>query len=217
MSVLKVGGATVNQTPLDWEGNLQNIKSAIEEAKFQGVEILCFPELSITGYGSEDLFLSNWYIKKSLTYIQKTIPLCTGMTVCLGTPLRVNSKLYNCMAIIEGNKILSFVAKQSLAIDGVHYESRWFTAWEAGKVTTVDFFGEEVPVGDIICEKKGVVYGFEICEDAWRGTLRPGLRLMDRSVDLIFNRTPLANVIWVIARSAISRCSLISPAGPKSV
>ena len=57
MSLLKTAGATVNQTPLDWEGNFQNIKNAIEKAKSLGVELLCFPELCLTGYGSEDLFL----------------------------------------------------------------------------------------------------------------------------------------------------------------
>jgi NAD+ synthase (glutamine-hydrolysing) len=187
MSVLKIAGATVNQTPLDWEGNFQNIKKSIEEAKRQGVELLCFPELSITGYGSEDLFLSNWYIKKAVVYINKCIPLCTDITVCIGTPVKVRGKLYNGIAVIENAELQSFVAKQTLAIDGVHYEYRWFTAWEPGKITVIDFFGEDVPVGDIIYEKKGYKYGFEICEDAWRGDLRPGYRLKDRSVDLIFN------------------------------
>src|SRR5690606_8115878 len=39
----------------------------------------------------------------------------------------------------------------------------------------------------IVYEKKGFKYGFEICEDAWKGDLRSGYRLKDRSVDLIFN------------------------------
>ncbi|MEX2595152.1 MAG: nitrilase-related carbon-nitrogen hydrolase [Anditalea sp.] len=187
MSVLKIGGATVNQTPLDWEGNFQHIKRSIEEAKKQGVDLLCFPELSITGYGSEDLFLNNWYLKKALSYIKQAILLSTDITLCIGTPAKIKGKVYNCMAIIEDGKLQSFVAKQSLATDGVHYEYRWFTAWEAGKTTVIDFFGEEIPFGDIIYEKNGIKYGFEICEDAWRGEQRPGYRLKDRSVDLIFN------------------------------
>jgi NAD+ synthase (glutamine-hydrolysing) len=58
MSSIKIAGAAVNQTPLDWKGNLERIIGAINEARSQQVEILCFPELAITGYGSEDLFLS---------------------------------------------------------------------------------------------------------------------------------------------------------------
>ncbi len=57
---LKVGGATVNQIPIDWRNNSKNIIDAIQEAKNQGIKILCFPELCITGYGCEDLFLSDW-------------------------------------------------------------------------------------------------------------------------------------------------------------
>src|SRR5680860_1917674 len=116
MSVLKIGGATVNQTPLEWEGNFQNIKKSIEAAKNQGVDLLCFPELSITGYGSEDLFLSNWYLKKALAYIKKAIPLSNGITLCIGTPAKVQDKLYNCLAVLEDGKLQSFVAKPALAI-----------------------------------------------------------------------------------------------------
>lgn len=56
MSQLHVAGATLNQTPLDWEGNFDNILQAIQKAKEHQVELICFPELSVTGYGSEDLF-----------------------------------------------------------------------------------------------------------------------------------------------------------------
>lgn len=187
MSLLKTAGATVNQTPLDWEGNFQNVKYAIEKAKSLGVELLCFPELCLTGYGSEDLFLSKWYIKKAMGLLQKAIPLCKGITVCIGTPVLVKGRLFNCMAVVEDGDLKSFVAKQSLAIEGVHYEYRWFSSWDSGTVGMVDFFGQEIPVGDIIHELKGIKYGFEICEDAWRGELRPGYRLKNRGVDLIFN------------------------------
>ncbi|HSI76750.1 MAG TPA: nitrilase-related carbon-nitrogen hydrolase, partial [Lunatimonas sp.] len=187
MSTLIIGGATVNQTPLDWEGNFQNLTNALAEARKANVDILCFPELCITGYGSEDLFLSIWYPRKALTYLQKLIPLVEEMTACVGLPIRFENKTYNCVAIIENQELTGIVAKQFLAIDGVHYESRWFTPWTAGKTIPFDFFGKEVPLGDIVFEKKGFRYGFEICEDAWRGDQRPGFRLKDRQVDLIFN------------------------------
>lgn len=187
MSSLHLAGATVNQTPLDWEGNFNHILQTIQKAKNQGVDLLCLPELSITGYGSEDLFLSYWYPKKALTYLKKTLPFTEGITVCLGLPCRINQKVYNCMAVLENGKALGFVPKQFLAIDGVHYECRWFTAWKAGQLTSLDFDGASVPFGDMTFEKKGVRYGFEICEDAWRGDERPGYRLKDRKVNLILN------------------------------
>ncbi|MEP2347612.1 MAG: NAD(+) synthase, partial [Algoriphagus sp.] len=73
------------------------------------------------------------------------------------------------------------------AIDGVHYEFRWFTPWPANEVIEFEFLAQRVPLGDLTFHHKNIHYGFEICEDAWRGKLRPGYRLCDRKVDLIFN------------------------------
>ncbi|WP_194774155.1 NAD(+) synthase [Pararhodonellum marinum] len=187
MSQIKIAGATVNQTPLDWSGNFQHILSAIKEAQSQEVDVLCLPELSITGYGSEDLFLSNWYPRKALEQVQELIPHCENITVAVGTPVRLGKEVFNGMAIIENQTLIGIVAKQFMAIDGVHYEFRWFTPWPAGKVVDLDFFGQKIPLGDLTFEKKGYKYGFEICEDAWRGEIRPGYRLQARGMDLIFN------------------------------
>lgn len=187
MAAIKLAGATVNQIPLDWSGNLERILLAIQEAKSQNVEILCFPELAITGYGSEDLFLSYWYPQKALVQLGKLIPQCKGITVAVGLPVRIQEKVYNTVAVIEDGVLKGFVAKQFLAIDGVHYEFRWFTPWIAGEVIDFEFEGQLVPLGDLTFRHKDIQYGFEICEDAWRGKARPGYRLCDRKVDLIFN------------------------------
>jgi NAD+ synthase (glutamine-hydrolysing) len=143
--------------------------------------------LCITGYGSEDLFLSYWYPQKALKQLAKVIPYCEDITVAVGLPVRIQETVYNCMAIIENTELKAFVAKQFLAIDGVHYEFRWFTPWMQGELINFDFFGKQVPLGDLIFEKKEIKYGFEICEDAWRGPVRPGYRLKERKVDVIFN------------------------------
>ncbi len=187
MSSIKIAGATLNQTPLDWKGNLERIISAINEAKAQQVEILCFPELVITGYGSEDLFLSYWYPQKAVAQLARLLPHCAGITVAVGLPIRIQEKIYNTVAVIENSKVKGFVAKQFMAVDGVHYEFRWFTSWMANEVTEFEFEGKKIPFGDLTFHHKGIHFGFEICEDAWRGPIRPGYRLCDRKVDLIFN------------------------------
>ena len=99
----------------------------------------------------------------------------------------MQENVFNCIALIENAQVKGFVAKQFLATDGVHYEFRWFTPWEYGQIINFDFFGNDIPLGDMVFEKNGIVYGFEICEDAWRGENRPGFRLKDRKVDIIFN------------------------------
>jgi len=60
MKTLTIGGAALNQIPLDWENNMHNIREAILCARQQNVDILCLPEMCISGYGCEDVFLSDW-------------------------------------------------------------------------------------------------------------------------------------------------------------
>lgn len=182
-----IGGATVNQIPMDWRNNTTNIISAIEEAIQNGVKILCLPELCITGYGCEDMFLSDWLSAKAWEELLKIKPYCKNITVSVGLPVRINGITYNGACVISNGKILGITFKQNLARDGVHYEPRWFDPWVPNKIVTLERNGETIQAGDLIYETAGIRFGFEICEDAWRKTLRPGYRLKERGVHLILN------------------------------
>jgi len=184
---LKIGGATVNQIPLDWQNNTHNILEAIAEARRQGIRILCMPELCLTGYGCEDMFLSDWLPASALQELEAIIPHCHDITVAIGLPIRINNIIYNGSCVISNGAVLGITLKQNLARDGVHYEPRWFDAWLPGKVTEVLVNNVPVQAGDIIYTVEGITFGFEICEDAWRKKDRPGYRLSERGVDLIMN------------------------------
>jgi len=184
---VRIGGATVNQTPLDWDHNIGNIISAIEAAKKQQIQILCFPELCLTGYGCEDLFLSEWLSEKAWQYLQKIIPHCDSITTCIGLPIRINGITYNGVSVIQNQKVIGITLKQNMARDGVHYEPRWFDAWPVGKTQDLSIQGQKLQVGDLLYEAHGIKFGFEICEDAWRKEKRPGYRLAQRGVDLLMN------------------------------
>ncbi len=183
---LIIGGATVNQTPIDWAGNTAHIVDAIKSARAKSVAILCFPEMSVTGYGSEDLFLSDWVSEKAWGELLNIREACEDIIVCVGLPVRINEITYNGVCVIQNKKILGITLKQNLARDGVHYEPRWFDAWPPQETTGIHRGGEIIQVGDLIYEAHGITFGFEICEDAWRKD-RPGYRLHQRGVDLILN------------------------------
>ncbi|MEO5601294.1 MAG: NAD(+) synthase [Cyclobacteriaceae bacterium] len=185
--MVKIAGATVNQTPLDWKNNILRILQAIEEAQKQKIRILCFPELCVTGYGCEDLFLSEWVAERAWKEILGIKEKCQDITVALGFPVYINAVSYNGVCVISNTKILGITLKQNLAKDGVHYEPRWFEEWEPGKVIDFSKDNEHFQAGDIIYTVDGVRFGFEICEDAWRKKNRPGYRLCERGVDLILN------------------------------
>ena len=183
---LILAGAALNQTPLDWEANLLNIRSAVLEAITRKVDILLLPELCITGYGCEDMFLHPWFADEAFEKLLEVKEWCDGITVCLGVHVIIGQKVYNTACVIKNKEILGFTAKQFLARDGVHYEPRWFTPWPADVVSEFEMKGQRYPIGDIIYEEKGIKYAFEICEDAWRPN-RPAERHMAKGVQLILN------------------------------
>lgn len=186
MSQIRIGGACLNQTPIDWANNIANIKSAIREAQKKHVKILCLPELCITAYGCQDLFLSKWLAKESFNQLMKILPSCNDITVAVGLPIRHNQKIYNTTCVIQNSQIIGFYAKQILANEGIHYEHRWFSPWPSGTVETFSYAENDYQIGDLTFHIDGVHVGFEICEDAWNKD-RPACRLYEKGVDLILN------------------------------
>ena len=186
MQLVKVAAATLNQTPLDWDGNERRIREMLARARNQGVSVLCLPELCISGYGCEDAFLSPAVRATALEVLASLLPDTHGLIVCFGLPLAHQKGVYNVCALAVDGKLLGFVAKRSLAGDGIHYEPRWFKPWPAGARTTAHVLGQELPLGDLLFDCGGVRLGFEICEDAWMAERR-GAELSLSGADLILN------------------------------
>ncbi len=184
--IIKIGGATLNQTPIDWHNNTTNILSAIATAKLQKIKLLCLPEMCVTGYGCEDLFLSDWVLDRAWQELESIVIECHDIIVCLGIPVKINSVVYNGVAVVENQVIKGITLKQNMALDGVHYEPRWFTPWRANEIVETERNGRFIQAGDVVYNALGITFGFEICEDAWRVD-RPGHRLCERGVDLILN------------------------------
>ncbi len=186
MKLLKVAAAVLNQTPLDWSRNRDNIIDAIDQARKQGVTVLCLPELCISGYGCEDAFHSSGMVQRCLDILQQIIGDSKGMIISIGLPLMYQNGLFNTVCLAVDGQIGGFVAKQFLAGDGIHYEPRWFKAWPSGAVVQIEIENLFYPLGDIIFDCGGIKIGFEICEDAWVAR-RPGGRLSMDGADLILN------------------------------
>ena len=184
---MKIAGATLNQIPLDWKNNTDNIKEAIRLAREKNVRLLCLPELCLTGYGCEDLFLSPWVAEKALSVLLQLRESTEGIIVCIGLPVRLDNIVYNGVAVIENKILRGITLKQNLAKDGVHYEPRWFEEWTPGETSSVTIDGNKVAVGDVTYDVDKITFGFEICEDAWRKEKRPGYRLAHKGVELILN------------------------------
>ena len=191
MRLIRVGAAGVNQTPLDWAGNLARILRAIEMARASQVSVLCLPELCVTGYGCEDAFFSTDVTRRAIESLRKIADATEGMVVSVGLPLRFRNSLLNGTAMLANGKILGFAAKRNLAGDGIHYEPRWFKPWRDTGYNTIELAWtaageEEYPIGNLLFEFGDLRIGYEICEDAWVAD-RPGAALAADAVDIILN------------------------------
>src|SRR3954470_536770 len=187
MKLVKVAAATLNQTPLDWDGNERRIREILGRARAEGVSVLCLPELCISGYGCEDAFLSPAVRATALEVLAALVPDTRGLIACFGFPLAHQKGVYNVCALAVDGQLVGFVAKRFLAGDGIHYEPRWFKPWPGG---VQDEFiapdGTAIPIGHLHFDVGNVRIGFEICEDAWVAN-RPGATMALHGIDLIMN------------------------------
>jgi len=183
---LRVSAATLNQCALDFKGNERRILEAISEARAFRSSLLLCPELSISGYGCEDAFFLPHTQERSLHHLLKIAQATDSISVCVGLPIAYHFALYNCAAFITNGKILGIVPKRFLAVDGLHYEYRWFKPWPKGASTTIQIEGMSIPFGDLVFELNGIRIGLEVCNDAWVSD-RPAHELKNCGVSLILN------------------------------
>lgn len=188
----RIGTAALRQLPFDFAGNRARILDVVKRAADARINLLLLPELALTGYGCEDNFtfqefnaLAESSLCSIIEEVRKLEANQSELIIAVGMPLMFpGGQVYNATAIISTNGLHGFSCKQFLARNGLHYEPRWFEAWERGKVLTHPTFN--VPMGDIVVDANGIRIGFETCEDSWISN-RPGRDLYQRNVDVILN------------------------------
>jgi NAD+ synthase (glutamine-hydrolysing) len=168
--LIQVVSATPGLKIGDVKFNTSEITDIINQSAESG--LIVFPELSVTGYTSADLFQSDLLLKESEKALQEIADATKGkeLTAVVGIPFRFANCIYNCAAIISGGKRKALIPKSYIPNYSEFYEVRWFTSGKDIKNMTVKIGGEEVPFGvDILAEDEatGAVLGVEICEDLW--------------------------------------------------
>ena len=125
---IKVAAAVPAVKVADVAYNVQEIEKIIAMAEGEGVEILCLPELCITGYSCQDLFKESLLLSKAedgliqlLEFTRKLDVICV-----VGLPVQAGGLLLNCAAVIQGGTLLGVVPKVYLPNYGEFYEKRWF-------------------------------------------------------------------------------------------
>ena len=188
---IKVAAAVPTVKVADCEYNLQQIECQIAQAEGKGVEIIVFPELSITGYTCQDLFRQHLLLDEAeaglLTLLDFTRQL--DIVSIVGLPIAVGDLLLNCAAIIQKGQLLGIVPKTYLPNYAEFYEKRWFASSQDLKPTEIRYAGNRVlvsPYPQLFRTCDGVLFGIEICEDVW-APVPPSNTLALAGADIIFN------------------------------
>ena len=153
--------------------NKERICELIRQAAEQGVKIMVFPELCITGYTCGDLFYQELLLREAKKALFEIAEMTRDLdaVVFVGLPVEHQAKLYNVAAALCGGKILGLVPKTHIPTYNEFYERRHFAK---GMETPVEVRLDEthvVPMGTRLLfscrQMPGLVMGAEICEDLW--------------------------------------------------
>ncbi len=164
---IKVSAATPKINVGDLKHNKQEILSILNQTKSS---IIVFPELTVTGYTSSDLFYQESYIGEAKETLKEIIEETTYQGVyILGAPLDLYGILYNCAVVIKQKQILGIVPKHYLPNYHEFYEKRWFHTGFKTQMKSIKLFGKDIPFGYLIFEdaEQGIRFGVEICQDVW--------------------------------------------------
>ncbi|HEX9976989.1 MAG TPA: NAD(+) synthase [Dehalococcoidales bacterium] len=173
LGFLRIGMALPVLRVADVDFNVGAIINTMREASSQGVQVLTFPEMSITGYTIGDLVQHQALLSKVQKGLEKVLSesATSTMVVIVGMPLVVEQKLFNCAVVLNSGHILGVIPKTLLPTYKEFYEDRWFASSTDACSHTIELANQEVPFGtDILFRLRGItsaVIGVEICEDLW--------------------------------------------------
>lgn len=186
---VKVGAAIPHVRVADCAWNAARIVALAQQAAQRGVEIVAFPELSLTGYTCGDLFLQSTLLdaaEEALAHVLKgtrKLPLA----LLVGLPVRHGSELYNCAAVLAQGRLMGLVPKSYIPNYTEFYEARWFAPGAGIASDTVCLAGQEADFGtDLTFAVNGAEFGVEICEDLWVAT-PPSAQLTLAGAKILFN------------------------------
>ena len=181
----------------DTKKNAADICEFLKKADAQNVDLLVFPEMALTGYTCQDLFLQDALhegVKLGLREILDASAACPAVTAAVGLPLRVGTRMFNCAAVISGGEVRGIVPKTSIPNYNEFYEKRWFASGDDLIQDTFDIgtllgdYPKPVPMGQNLLFQigEGALVGVEICEDLWT-PLPPSAMLALSGAEVIVN------------------------------
>nr|WP_314433037.1 NAD(+) synthase [uncultured Brevundimonas sp.] len=189
---VRVAAATPISHVGDPRANADEHVALIRQAAEQGVDLMVFPELSLSAYAIDDLHMQ----AALLDEVQRQIAVIARATdehdliAVIGAPIRNGDALYNCAVVIGAGEVLGVVPKTYLPNYREYYEKRWFAPATARTEDVIRLNGETVDFAPgLIFEaanRPGFVFAVEICEDYW-APLPPSTRAALAGARILLN------------------------------
>jgi NAD+ synthase (glutamine-hydrolysing) len=148
--LVRIALAQINPTVGDLTGNARLIIEWTERAHAQGADVVCFPELAITGYPPEDLVLKPSFVRDNIAALHTIAAAAKDIAVVVGF-VDEEGDIFNSAAFIEDGVVKAVYHKVFLPNYGVFDEKRYFAPGHRAPI--LDFGGERL--------------GLSVCEDCW--------------------------------------------------
>ena len=174
--LVRVASCTPRVEVADPAYNVAEIMEIMQTADRQRVDLALFPELCVSSYTLDDLFLQAPLLDAVEAKLRTLIDFSKSIrtAVIVGAPLRRAGRLYNCAVVMSRGHLLGVIPKSFLPNYREYYENRWF-APGAG------LQGLEIMIGDLVApfgadllfaasDLPGFVFHAELCEDFWAAT-----------------------------------------------
>jgi len=194
----------------------------------EGVDLMLFPELGVSAYAIDDLFLQDALLRRVEGELRRLVDASAklGPVLVVGAPLQHGGRLYNCAVVIAKGEVLGVVPKSFPPNYREYYELRWFAPGWGVQGLEIELAGRRAPFGtDLIFhanDLKDFIFAAEICEDFWapmppstQAALAGALILLNLSASNIV--VGKADDREMLCASQSSRCQaayLYSAAGP---
>jgi len=153
--------------------NVDQTLALAKAAAKRGIDLAVFPELNLSSYAVDDLFLQDAFLDAVEAGIARLAKESAklGTVLVVGAPVRRNGRLYNSAIVLARGIILGVVPKTYLPNYREYYEKRWFASGVGLEGLKLELAGQNAPFGtDLIFAADDLadfVFHVEICEDYW--------------------------------------------------
>ncbi|MCM2266382.1 MAG: NAD+ synthase [Elusimicrobiales bacterium] len=190
---MKIALAQINPKVGDIAANALKIEAFARRAMALGADLAVFPELALTGYPPLDLLEKKDFIDENLRALKRLAALRLKTALAVGyvdrNPAGKGKPLHNCIALIDGGRIVARQAKSLLPTYDIFDEARYFEP--AARNKPVKF--RKTPTG------------LTVCEDIWAGTTLLPSRLLYRNDPVRALARAKASIIINISASPFYR------------